>query len=77
MVEEGKIMVGHAYKFEGSLIALRSDSLQIYTATRALHKGGDLYMYGWGCGGTVVMVVVVVDTRAWSRREKLWWGTRT
>ena len=27
MVEEGKIMVGHAYKFEGSLIALRSDSL--------------------------------------------------
>jgi hypothetical protein len=31
MVEEGKVIESHAYKFEGSLIALRSDSLQIYT----------------------------------------------
>ena len=28
---EEKVDGKHAYKFEGSLIALRSDSLQIYT----------------------------------------------
>jgi hypothetical protein len=31
MMEEEKVDGNHAYKFEGSLIALRSDSLQIYT----------------------------------------------
>ena len=35
-----------------------------------------LYVHGRGWGGAVVMVVVVVDTCAWSRRGKLWWGTR-
>ena len=39
MVEEGKVDGKHAYKFEGSLIALRSDSLQIYMRGVYTFKG--------------------------------------
>ena len=37
---EGKVDGKHAYKFEGSLIALRSDSLQIYTGGVCVFKWG-------------------------------------
>ena len=45
----GKFDGEYPYKFEGSLIAMRSDSLQFYT-------GGNLYMeerayHVWGWGG--------------------------
>ena len=56
MMGEGKVDGEHANKFEGGLIALRSDSLQIYTGGVYVFKGGELYMHG---GGTVVVVVVV------------------
>jgi hypothetical protein len=41
MVEEGKVIERHAHEFEGSLIALRSDSLQIYTRKYIIYNGGD------------------------------------
>jgi hypothetical protein len=40
---EGEVDGEHAHKFEGSLIALRSDSLQIYTGGVKAFKGGGLW----------------------------------
>ena len=48
MMGEGKVDGEHANKFEGGLIALRSDSLQIYTGGVYVFKGGELYMCGGG-----------------------------
>ena len=44
MMGEEKVDVKHAYKFEGSLIALRSDSLQIYMRGVYTFKGGGLHV---------------------------------
>ena len=44
MMGEGKVDGKHAYKFEGSLIALRSDSLQIYMRGVYTFKGGGLHV---------------------------------
>ena len=51
MMGEGKVDGEHAHKFEGSLIALRSDSHQIYTGGVDVFKGGELYMCVCGGGG--------------------------
>jgi hypothetical protein len=54
MVEDGKVIESHAYKFEGGLIALRSDSLQIYTVYIQYIRGPWCVCVG---GGVVMMEV--------------------
>ena len=51
MMGEGKVDGEHANKFEGGLIALRSDSLQIYTVVFMYLRGASYICMGGDCGG--------------------------